>query len=507
VSRRRNVYLGSASAVFQAAISIGSVGIGLPILLSTLGMRQYGIFSVVSVVSALGTLTSSGLNGALIYYVGVARDRDDANVAILGNLVVSVLAGCTVLCLGLLFEEGILKNLLGVSDFFADQPKLTYRFSMWAGLFLTVGQSFVALLDVQQRNYLSNLLQSIYTVTYWSLCTLFAWLFHSLSHVALASLIAAVAWFLITSWYAIRLWGRLDRFVGWRSLLQSSLSQARYGGQLFLANQMGFFYEPFTKVLVSKFIGVEQVTVFDVALRIKTQVWSLFGRMLYPINPLLARTHDLEEIRLLVTDVSQKLAMIMVPICMIAVAVAKPGIVLWLGNPDPSLPNCAAALTCAHLLGIIGLPMYHFLIAKGYPGKVVIVQLINVAINTAVFFAAIGQIGFTAVPLANGAAAITSLVYLLYLQRHRFDITAMWSKKSLFSLTAVLVGCGSGYLLLASFDPSAVVVLCIYPLIVISTAILVYRLSSLFSESDITRYLGKDSVLSHLFVTVFVTDR
>ena len=77
---------------------------------------------------------------------------------------------------------------------------------------------------------------------------------------------------------------------------------------------MGFCYEPLTKILISRYIGLTEVGFFDISLKVKALFWSVPERLLYPILPLLAQIKQKEETRMVVHDVSQKLFLFVVPV-------------------------------------------------------------------------------------------------------------------------------------------------------------------------------------------------
>jgi O-antigen/teichoic acid export membrane protein len=497
-ARRKALFLGSMSAVIQSLLGILIVGIGLPVLLTTLGRELYGVFAVVSVVSTLGTITSAGISGALIFHVGGAESRAGANHAILGNLALSIILGLLVFAGGLLFESTILQDVFSLVDPLARSNVILYRYLLVCGVLTTVGQPFVALLDVQQKNHLSNFSQFIYTSAYWSLCTVFAAAWHSLEALAYAVFIATALWFVLVVVLAIRFWGRMEISGNWRSIGKASVSQIRYGSQLFLAQQMVWLYEPFTKVLIANTLGMGSVTTFDIAVRVKNQVWSVFAKMIYPINPLLASLKSNDQLKLLVVDTSRIIFLVMVPISVSFALVTKPFYVLWLGTVDQDLILATVLITCGHFLSLVGLPMYHFSVARGFPKHVLIVHLGSAIVNAGVFLSCYRILGFVAAPIANAAATLLSIVYFLSIQRARFGLVFPEASKTFLQAVAVALGCAVlGVVLkgVVTYDIAAIVLV---PSLLAAVTITLYRWQNVFDPLKLTLYLGDHGKLAEI---------
>jgi O-antigen/teichoic acid export membrane protein len=486
------------SAMIQSLLGIVIVGIGLPVLLGNLGKELYGVFAVVSVVSTLGTITSAGISGALILHVGGAESRAGANHAILGNLALSIVLGLSVFAGGLLFENTVLQDVFSLAEPLARPNVVLYRYLLLCGVLTTVGQPFVALLDVQQKNHLSNFSQFIYTFAYWSLCTTFATAWHSLEALGYAVFIATMLWFVLVTALAMRFWGRIEVPGNWRVIAGAALSQVRFGSQLFLAQQMVWLYEPFTKILIAHTLGVGNVTLFDIAIRVKNQVWSVFAKIIYPINPLLASLKSKDQLKLLVTDTSRIILLVMVPIGVCFALVATPFYALWLRSVDRDLVMATVVITCGHFLSLVGLPMYHFSVARGFPKHILVVHVGSAVANAAVFLSCYRIVGFAAAPIANAAGTLLSLVYLLSIQKGRFGFVFPDAGKTISHAVLAALGCGIVGVILNNVVRSYILILVLTPCMLAAATLLVYRWQSAFDRSQLKLYLGERGKVADL---------
>ena len=494
--RRNALLLGSLSAAIQSILGIVVIGIGLPVLLTTLGKELYGVFAVVSVVSTLGTITSPGISGALLFHVGRADSRTDANHAILGNLTLSLVLGLLGLVGGLLFETTVLEDIFSLAEPLARPNVILYRYLLVCGALTTIGQSFVAMMDVQQKNHLSNFSQFIYSIVYWLLCTAFAALWHSLEALAYAVLIATILWFGLVTVLAIRSWGRIEISGTWRVVGGALVSQVRYGSQLFLAHQMTWLYEPFTKILIANTLGVANVATFDIAVRVKNQIWSVFAKMIYPINPLLASLRSEEQAKLIVTDTSRIILLLIVPISVAFGLAARSLYAAWFGAADHDLVLATVLMTCGHFLSLIGLPMYHFSVARGFAKHIIVVHLSNAVLNGVIYLSCYSFLSFAAAPLANAGATVLSLVYLLGVQRNRFGYVIPKSGNTILQTVVVSFICAVLGVLLVKLLKSDLLVLVLVPSVVAAVALLLYRWQDTFDPVQLELYFGNEGKLA-----------
>ncbi len=499
VLSRRSLIFGSLSGVAQSVAGIVLIGVGLPVVLGCLGRELYGIFAVISAVSTIGNVASTGLNGALIHYVGFSSTREQANSIILGNVLLSIVVASAVLLAGLVLESEVMVYVLGLPMDAFPEALILYRLLLVSGWALTVGQSFVALLDVQQKNYISNACQFIYSGMYWILLVLASLSWPSLRAMGWAVFFSAWLWLALVIVFALRFWGALAFSRSWNQIPTSMLLQLRYGGQLFFAGQLNWLYEPLTKILTANLFGLDVVALYDIGLRVKTQVWSLFWRLIYPLNPYLASIKSETLVRFVVLDLSRMILLGIGPICVGFVVVAPVALSLWLGDIGTDVVFTSLWLTCGHLVSLVGMPMYHFLIARGGAKYVIVVHSINAVANIVLVLALYRLLGFAAIPVSNALATAGSTVYLLWMQKLRFgtvwlDVIGTLSR----GVSAVLLCAGLAFFLSVFLRDEVVSVLS--PIAFLTLAAAFYRLTGTFSIDSVQSYVGADAAVSRCLV-------
>ena len=318
-------------------------------------------------------------------------------------------------------------------------------------------------------------------------------------------LLTSVAWFCIVGYAAFRVWGHLH-VEGLRgNFIYITKKQLSYSVQIYASGIMGFFYEPLTKLLVSHYIGLAEVGYYDIALRVRNQIWGVIGKLLYPLFPLIAQLKDEVKVRLLVHDLEQKTFFLVVPLVVLMMFLSRPFVALWLGEDIDAISMTIAYIVSAYLVGSATvLPNYQYLMAKGHASKTVILQSVNVVVNAVVFFFTYSWMGYYAV-IAGGATAILSSFGLsVYYQKKYLSSLIFDSPRQLGLLLTVLL---VDVALAGALD--SLLLNNLSKLISITIAIglasaAMFRFLRLINSEDIVRYFGEKGRLSTVGLKIFV---
>jgi O-antigen/teichoic acid export membrane protein len=246
-----------------------------------------------------------------------------------------------------------------------------------------------------------------------------------------------------------------------------------------------------TKILLSKFVGITEVGFFDIALRMRNQIWNILSKLMYPFFPLLSKMNDREKIRNTVHDLEQKMAYITIPLIAGIMFVSHPFVSLWLGKNIEIISTSFIFIVAGYLIGIIVMPTYIYLMAKGHPEKTIILQSINVCVNSLLFFITYKHLGYYAALVGNTTAILASFIGCLYYQSKYLNVFLFDSINhvlKLFALVAAICITGS---LLNVFISANMVKLFTFPVSFFIVTLLSFRLLHVFSKDDMDRYLGK----------------
>jgi O-antigen/teichoic acid export membrane protein len=495
----------SLAGILQYVANAALLMVAVPIFIRLLGSETYGVFSLLMIVGNLNSFANLGLTSGLIKYLSEQGKTDESDRDILVAFIVLLFVSSATVVIGLIFRLSIVVHILAVPESLVESASELYTLLLVANVFLIVGQVFVAVLDVQQKIHLTSMLQLAYNVFYW-IGVIVALVFgYSLPGVGVATLVVAIGWAISVSTLALRAWGKLENSGIIKDFSRLLRKQLLYGGQVYLGGLLSFCYEPLTKILLARYIGMSEVGYFDIALRIRSQIWGVLNRLFYPLYPMIARIQDPVVLRFIVHDVEQKTLYFVLPLVAICVFTMSPLIELWLHSNVDLISFSAIAILTSFLIGsTVVTPNYHYLLLKGHAAKTIILQLCNVLINTILFLLTYHRLGYYAVVVSTSGAILVSFFVSLHYQSQLLNSRLIESKTQAFNL-ALLLGCciGAAYMTdrMVSIKWMKLIAT---PGVVLCVSIGVFRMLRFFTIQDLDRYLDRNSTLHNLGARVLI---
>lgn len=475
----------------------------IKIFISKLGEELFGIFSVITVIGNVNIFANLGLNYSLIKFLseqGKSRESDyDIIVAIL--LLLCLLFPLTALLI--IFNKFIIISVLNIPDADYSKSIYLYIFLTVSNLLILVGLTLNAVLDSQQKIYVNNFLQMIYSMLYWGLVLLVVWVGYSLYEVGLAILLSAVVWFLLVLYYFLKYWGIPETEGLNNNFMRIVRKQLGYSLKIYSSGAINFFYEPLTKVLISNFVGVAYVGYFDIALKIRTVLWNFIGKILYPLYPYIAKMNDVKKISFLVNDVQKKLLYAVLPIIVIILFVSEPFVSIWINGNTNMISISVITIASSFMINIVGMPNYQYLITKKV-GVTVVFQAMNVIINIVVFFSLYKYLSYYAILVSFNISTLFAFLMTIYFQKKYLNSFIFDSYKYILNLVILftitfIVALTSDILI-----SSALFKIIIIPLVVILTSFLVIRYLNYFNDNDTNNFFKESETLSYYFTKLFI---
>jgi O-antigen/teichoic acid export membrane protein len=470
-----------------------------------LGNDAYGIFVLVSVIGNLNMFTNIGLTTSLIKYLSEQGKCEESNLDIFVSFILYLLIVVPIAIITLIFHKEILTGILNIPNNFLYDTTYLYFYIIISNSLLMVGQIATSVLDSQQKIYITNLLQILYNLIYWGLIFTFLLLNFGLKEIGIPILISSSVWFLLVNYFLFKHWGRIFVKLTLHDFLRISKKQINLGLQVYLSGLIGFFNEPFTKILISQFLGIGYVSFFDIALKIRNQLWGLFGKIFHPLTPYISKLSDNEKIKDIINDLEKKLLILSVPIVVAFIFCINSFISLWIGNNVEIISISCSVIVSGYLLFSISvLPTYVYLMVKGKPSKTIIIQSQNVITNAIVFFVFLNLINYYSVILSSFISVFISfLICLVYQKRYLhsviFDSISDFSKLILLFVTLSLIS-----FILKLFIHNDYYVLIIIPVSVLLLSIIIYRYISYFNINDISKYFGNNNSVSKIATKLLI---
>jgi O-antigen/teichoic acid export membrane protein len=508
VSVRRAYFNNAVSGAVQFILSSALLVITIPIFIRMMGAEGYGIFSLLSVFGNLSVLSTLGLNTSLIKHLAEQGRREESDYDIVVSFLLLAFLNSAVLGAGFLFSTEILHKVLNVPPNLIESVRPLYYLLLISNALLVLGQVFSATLDALEKIYITNFVQLVYSTLYWALMLGALLIRPNYGSLGWAAFLSALTWFCIIAYLALRTWGYPTLRGLKREFKRILKKHLGYGMQVYLSGLVGFFYEPLTKLLLSHFIGVAEVGFFDIALRIRNQVWGLVGKMFYPLFPLLAKIADRNKLGFLVHDIEQKTFLVIIPLATMVVFTATPIVHVWIGhNVTPISLTVILVLSAYLLFSTTVLPNYQYLMLKGHASKTIVLQSINATVNAFVFLVTYRHFGYYAAVAGGVVAIISSFVLSLYYQNKFLNSMIFDSIDELRKAVLLLVACFAAGFAAHAIISSQWVRIMMVPVTIVVTSVVMYRFFNVFSQEDIQRYAGANNMMAAWATKVLLRPR
>ena len=495
---KKRLIKNSIVGVLQAVINAFLIFLTIPLFIKMLGIETYGVFSLIMIFGNLNVLANLGLNSGLIKFIAEQGKTKESNVDILVALVLVTLMILPLTFFAIYFNKFILLNVLNISENDFLDAKYFFIWVIIANALLIIGQIFKAILDAIQKIYITSIQQAIYSFLYWILILITLKFGYKLPEIGFSIFLAALIWFIITIISVIKIWGKiyLNGFVS--SFRLSARKQLKYGLQIYSGGLIAFLYEPLSKLLVSHFIGMSAVGFYDIALKLKNQIWGIILTIFYPLFPFISEQKDFTVIRKYVHDIEQKIFLMITPMAAMTILLMHSFITIWIGNNVEIISITSIFLISFHLIfSSTVIPNYQFLLAKNLVGKTLILQFSNVVFNTIFFLLTIPFLGYYSLIVGSIAAIMSSFILSIYYQKKYLNSMIFDSYLQIIKIVMTfLILITIGYFFVFLLKEHNILILILIPLILLPLTIVCYKKFGLLNQDDVFRYLGKENKLS-----------
>lgn len=500
---KKQLLWSSFTGTLQIIISTVLIFITIPVFISKLGVQSYSIFSLLLLFNNLNVFMNLGLNNSLIKYLAEQGKSLQSNYDIAVSFSLLFIVLFPISTLAILFNEIFLINIFSIDRIYITPETTTLFISIIiSNCFLLLGQIFSAVLDAQQKVYLNNAALILYNLLFWGLILLSLFQFPSFTSISFSLLTATLVWFVVVYILFKKTWGSFNLHGIRKNFLFTAKKQLSYSVKLYLSGAISFFHEPITKLFISHFVGLNEVAFFDIALRVKNQLWNFISRLFYPLYPFISQMNDKEKIRKLIHNVEQKTSFLIIPILCSVLYISKPFVEIWIGNDIEVISVSMISISAAYLLAIVVIPVYQYLMAKGYPEKTIIIQILNVSMNTCLFFLTLSWLGYYAAVVSTVGSIISSFALTLYYQKKYlhsliFDEVQIIGKLLVVIAINFLIG-----LALSGILQINILKIIFIPVILILVSLLLFRFLRVFSKSEIEKLVDGETIFAKSLVKV-----
>ncbi|MDA0986939.1 MAG: oligosaccharide flippase family protein [Bacteroidetes bacterium] len=506
---RKKVLLGSLSGVLQVTITSILIFITITLFVEKLGVEQYGIFSLFAVIGNFNLLFNFGFNTSLIKYLVEQKKCKNSNYDIVTVAIVFIFI-LSILCIVILFnQEFIIKNIFGISSKFINaEIKILFTSILFSTVIVMLAQIPAAVIDSLQKTYLTNLLQLFYQILNKSTIIAILFINPKLYLIGLYSLATTMIWFAVLLFTAIKEWNYFEISNYYKNIKSSFYKHFNYGLKIYGSNILGFLYEPLTKVLINQFIGLREVAIFEIAMRIKGLFWSLLERLLYPLTPLIGKIENNLMVIKLISAIEKKLLLIGILFTAISVSIISQVIELWIGKEIYLISLTSIAILTTYMLFSTPIFLtYQFLIMKGHPEKVLKIQLVNVLMNYGLIIIMVPYLQYWGIIIPFCLAIFCSFILILRYRTQLINSRLIENKNELLNIALLVLSLLVANIIITNFHFSNLMHITLTLILNFILFLFISRSQNIFTSEDLDMLFGNNNKMKNIIGNILIANR
>lgn len=490
----RNSFVGILQFIAVVILTFVSV----PIFIGNLGIEQYGVFALLTIVGNLNYFSLLGLNNALLVFLSSQGRCTESNRDIIVTSTLSLGLAILINLTLYILREFIIVTLLSVPSQYLAEADTLYTYLICANILLMLGQVGVSIIDSQQKIYITNIVQFTYNLIYWGGLIVTVLLGYGLNVIGIPLLLSALVWFVAIALYAKKIWGKVELNGAALEFKRVMKKQVNYGVKIFVSGIFNFLIEPISKMLLSRFIGLDVVGFYDIAIKIRHQASNIFLKAFYPIFPYIAEAPKGGSLNKSLIDITKKIHLFVYFLSLITLFTLPVLVKLWLGDEyQTTILIYVSGLLIANMLTSPPiLPIYYYLQAKLHPEKNLYIHIVGAVINVVSFFIFYKSMGTYAILISNilatTASYILGVVYIKKFFESKLSENLSYILQIAIWCAVTFAICGVIY----AYIPSSIFDVIIYPVVAIATLLIFTKRGYLITPQDTTRYLGSFSKIN-----------
>jgi O-antigen/teichoic acid export membrane protein len=141
------------------------------------------------------------------------------------------------------------------------------------------------------------------------------------------------------------------------------------------------------------------------------------------------------------------------------------------------------------------IPTYQYLMAKGYPEKTIIIQVLNVIVNGSLFFITLPLFGYYSAVIGNVGAILSSFLLTLFYQKKYLNCLILDNFKQLAKYFLILTFNIIIGLVLSVMIDLYILKIILTPVVLILSSILAFRVLKIFTREEIRKFSDKENLL------------
>ena len=382
---RINMFSGTATTVINGTVML----IAYPVFLYFLGYEKYGVWLVLATVLTFAQLGDIGIGPAITKLVAEEYGRNDIKgiqCYITTALAMLCISGAVILTVILVFKTQI-TMLFRLNDENASMVLWLLPYIGVLSVYVFMVLALNAVLSGLGRMDLANYIQSLGRVVIVVVASILLYIGRGIESLLIAN-IASYVFIHIATLICIR------RIVQIRLLRIDNLDAhrgkriLRFGIAMFSSSIMSMLFDPFNKLMLSRYAGISAVPVYDIAYRGSMQVRALIETGFRALMPEISRigANMTAQVRDRISAINRRaiklLFFVALPLYTGLIILLTPLLKIWLkDNFVIELPIAFRIILIGTFIGLFGVPAYYTLLGLGMVRNTLMSQFILSSVN------------------------------------------------------------------------------------------------------------------------------
>lgn len=413
------------SGVIRSVGSIVLLLLSYPLYLKFLGYEKFGLWSILTTVLSFAQISNIGIAQAVTKLTAEEYGRNNKKAIqayILMALTILIMSGTIVVVPMFIFKTQIVA-LFKLSHANGQIVSWLLPYVAILSLYVLLAQVFNATVMGLGRMDLANGIQLIGQVLSVGLAVFLLWMGNGIESLLIGSVLSYVFIHIVSLIIIKRIVGLhfFEKSHWKREYLKRLL---HFGAGVSGSSLLSLLVEPFTKLMLSRHVGVAAVPIFEISFRAAVQIRSLLESGLSAIMPEISRLsgsvseQTRERIRQITIRAMKLVISVSFPFYTVVFIAADILLKLWLRDQYvPELTSAFKIMLTASFFSLAGVPAFHTIMGLGKVRYCLIASSISALGNAVILI----SVSYLPVALTVNRAGLSlsvvfslSSIYLIY---------------------------------------------------------------------------------------------
>ncbi len=416
---RKNIFSGSFTAAGGIVVSI----LAYPLYLHFLGADLYGLWTILAVIIYFSSIGNFGIDEALVKYIAEEYEKKNIKGIIAYTSTGFNLLVVNGLCIYVIVSmlEKLLQMILHLNAHYSNLLHNIFPYVILLSIFILLVNYINSILKGLGRFDQASYILLSGRVLALVVSVLFFVNGYKIWGLYWGQLLSFLFVLVVSSVFIYRKIGFYYNPIKHRKKLLVNLF--KFGGTITVARIISMLLEPFIKIIIARFIGLAEVSYFEIANKIVLQIRSLFERGISAIMPEVSRLSvSARNAKAMIADVMKKIyrvnAFAGLVLFIVLFIIAESILKLWLSeNYNIAIAIAFKIVILGYLANLISVPIYYYFMGIGKVKYCFYNHAIQAILNCLLIIIAIllGCINFTLVTAVYAISIAISAIILMYI--------------------------------------------------------------------------------------------